>query len=118
MSRTYVSIVLKHRLQDKSASSLNRMARKVNLVWNYCNDAQKHTFETKWAWKDKWLSAEALEDLTAGSSKELDLPSPIIQKVCSHLWHTGQKNVDRPFCAIRFTTPAHPGVTQGLPSRS
>jgi transposase len=54
----------------------------VNFVWNYCNDAQKHTFETKWAWKDKWLSAEALEDLTAGSSKALDLPSPIVQKVC------------------------------------
>jgi putative transposase len=32
--------------------------------------------------KNKWLSAEALEDLTAGSSKELDLPSPVIQKVC------------------------------------
>ena len=43
----YVSIVLKHRLRDKSASSLNSKARKVNFVWNYCNDAQKHTFETK-----------------------------------------------------------------------
>jgi uncharacterized protein YfeS len=49
----YVTIVLQHRLRDKSASSLNRMARKVNLVWNYCNDAQKHTFETKWAWKEQ-----------------------------------------------------------------
>jgi hypothetical protein len=28
----YVSIVLKHRLRDKSGSSLNRMARKVNFV--------------------------------------------------------------------------------------
>jgi hypothetical protein len=42
-----VSIVLKHRRRDKSASSLNSKARKVNFVWNYCNDAQKHTFETK-----------------------------------------------------------------------
>jgi hypothetical protein len=57
--KQHVTIVLKHRLRDKSASSLNRMARKVNFVCNDCNDAQKHAFETK-SWKDKWLSAEAL----------------------------------------------------------
>ena len=28
----YVSIVLKHRLRDKSVSSLNKMARTVNFV--------------------------------------------------------------------------------------
>ena len=63
----YVSIVLKNRLRDQSASSLNKMARTVNFVWNYCNDTQKHAFEKRWAWKDKWLCAETLEDLTAGS---------------------------------------------------
>jgi hypothetical protein len=36
----------------------------------------------------------------------------------AYLWHTGQKNVDRPLCTIRLTTPSHPCVTQGLPSRS
>ncbi|MBO0750538.1 MAG: hypothetical protein J2P53_00385 [Bradyrhizobiaceae bacterium] len=69
----YVTIVLKHRLRDKSASSLGKQARAVNYVWNYCNDAQKHTFETTWAWKDKWLSCGDLERLTAGASTELGL---------------------------------------------
>lgn len=78
----YVSIVLKHRLRDKSASSLNKMARTVNFVWNYCNDTQKHAFEKRWAWKDKWLCAETLEDLTAGASADLNLQAATIQKVC------------------------------------
>jgi hypothetical protein len=36
----YVSIVLKHRLRDNSASSLNKLARTVNFVWNYCNETR------------------------------------------------------------------------------
>jgi hypothetical protein len=43
--------VLKHRLGDKSASSLNQMARKVSFVWNDCNATQKHIFATKWRGK-------------------------------------------------------------------
>ena len=35
-----------------------------------------------------------------------------------HLWHFGQKKVERPFCTMRLTTPVQPGVTQGSPSRS
>jgi hypothetical protein len=35
-----------------------------------------------------------------------------------YFWHTGQKNVDRPTCTIRFTVPLQPGVTHFSPSRS
>jgi len=77
-----ITIVLKHRLRDKCASSLNKQARAVNFVWNYCNEAQKHAFEKRWAWKDKWLSTGALEALTARSSKELGLQGHTIQKIC------------------------------------
>jgi putative transposase len=36
-----------------------------------------------------------LEDLTAGSSKELDLPSPIIQKVCEQYVKPGKQHKKR-----------------------
>lgn len=38
--------------------------------------------------------------------------------VCRHLWHTGQKNVERPAWTIRFTTPVQRRLTQRAPSRS
>ena len=78
-----MQITVKLRLRDKHAASLNPQARAVNFVWNYCNDAQKHAFETKRAWKDKWLSYKTFAGLTAGAVKEgLDLHSHTVQRVC------------------------------------
>jgi putative transposase len=56
---------VKLRLRDKHAAELNRQARAVNLVWNYCNDAQKHACQTRRAWRDKLLSYSALAAATA-----------------------------------------------------
>ena len=36
----------------------------------------------------------------------------------TYLWHTGQKNVERPVCTMRLMVPLQPGVGHGLPSRS
>jgi putative transposase len=58
------------------------MARAVNDVWNYCNEAQRQTFEKMWKWEDKWLSAKQLEHRTAGVADDLGLHSHTIQKVC------------------------------------
>jgi putative transposase len=77
-----MQLTIKLRLRDKHAAELNRQARAVSFVWNYCNDAQKHTFNTQRAWRDKWLSYNALTDLTSGSAEELDLHSHTIQRVC------------------------------------
>jgi hypothetical protein len=33
-------------------------------------------------------------------------------------WHTGQKNVERPDCTMRWIVPVQSGVGQGSPSRS
>ena len=77
-----MQLTVKLRLRDKHAAELNRQARAVNHVWNYCNDAQKHAFQTKWTWRDKWLSAAALMRLTAGASEELDLHAHTLQVVC------------------------------------
>ena len=35
-----------------------------------------------------------------------------------YLWHTGQKNVDRPVCTMRLIVPLQPGVGHFAPSRS
>lgn len=71
-------LTFKHRLRDKHAVELNRQARAVNCVWNYCNETSKK------AWRDhhKWLSGFDLGRLTSGSSKELNLHAHTIQKVC------------------------------------
>jgi|SRR5882672_281041 len=70
-------ITIKLRLRDKHSPELNRQARAVNAVWNYCNEAQKHVL--RW---DRWLSKHDLQRLTANTSKELDLHGHTIQRVC------------------------------------
>ena len=72
------TITIKLRLKDKHASELNRMARAVNYVWNYCNDIQQKAARAR----RKSLSGFDLQKLTAGSSKELDIHGHTIQKVC------------------------------------
>lgn len=72
-----MQITIRLRLRSKHAASLNRQARAVNLVWNYCNEAQRHVL--RW---DRWLSTYELHRLTAGTSKELGLHAHTIQRVC------------------------------------
>lgn len=69
---------LKFRLRDKHAAELNRQARAVSFVWNYCNETQQKAARSG----RKWLTAVDLQRLTAGASKELDIHAHTIQKVC------------------------------------
>jgi putative transposase len=71
-------ITIKLRLRDKHARELNRQAHAVNFVWNYINEAQRHVL--RW---DRRLSKYDLQRLTAGSSKDLNIHSHTIQRVCS-----------------------------------
>jgi putative transposase len=71
------TITIKLRLRDKHASELNRMARAVNFVWNYCNETQQKAARAG----RKWLNWQDLQRLTAGSSKDLDLHAHTIQRV-------------------------------------
>ena len=71
-------ITIKLRLRDKHASELNRQARAVNFVWNYCNEVQQKAAQSG----RRWLNKFDLGALTSGSSKELDLHSHTIQRVC------------------------------------
>lgn len=74
----YQTLTFKFRLRDKHAAELNRQARAVNFVWNYCNETQQKAAKSR----RKWLSKYDLQKLTAGSSKELNLHAHTIQQVC------------------------------------
>lgn len=71
-------LTLKFRLRDNHAAELNRQARAVNFVWNFCNETQQKAARAQ----RKWLTAVDLQRLTAGASKDLDLHAHTIQKVC------------------------------------
>jgi putative transposase len=70
-------LTYKFRLRDKHAAELNRQARAVNFVWNYCNEAQRHAL--RW---DRWFSAFDLQKLTAGACKNLDINGHTVKRVC------------------------------------
>jgi IS605 OrfB family transposase len=57
---------------------LNQQARKVNLVWNFCNDRQKDALR----FNRRWHTGFDLINLTTGCSKELGLHSGTINEVC------------------------------------
>lgn len=71
-------MILNFRYRVKSLNGLlNRQAKAVNFVWNYCNDRQKDALR----WNKKWPTAFDLDKLTAGSSVELGLHSGTINAV-------------------------------------
>ena len=72
-------LTYKFRVKDKHAAELNRQARAVNFVWNFCNETQKHALK----WGKKWPSGFDLQRLSAGASEELNIHSHTIARVCS-----------------------------------
>lgn len=74
-----MKIVYQLRLRDRHAAELNRQARAVNFVWNYCNETQRKAVNDR----RRWLSGFDLGKLTAGTSKELGLNAHTISNVCN-----------------------------------
>lgn len=72
-------VTYRFRLKDKHSSELNRQARAVNYVWNYCNETQIKAVRAQ----RRWLSSFDLQNLTAGSSPYLDLHSQTTKAVCA-----------------------------------
>ena len=75
---TAACITLKLRIRDKHADELNRQARAVNFVWNYCNETQQKAARSG----RRWLTKYDLMRLTNGASKDLDIHAHTIQRVC------------------------------------
>jgi putative transposase len=72
-------VIVMYRYRVKSLTGLlNKRAKAVNFVWNFCNDTQKHALK----WDKKWPSAYDLQKLCAGAGEELGLRSAAIHRVC------------------------------------
>ncbi|WP_374580529.1 RNA-guided endonuclease InsQ/TnpB family protein [Pseudoduganella sp.] len=90
-------MVIVYRYRVKSLNGLlNQLARKVNFVWNYCNDRQKDALR----FDRPWLTGFDLNVLTTGSSKELGLHSGTINAVCEQFAKSRSQH-RRPFLRYR-----------------
>lgn len=86
-----------YRYRVKSLSGLlNKQARAVNFVWNFCNDTQKHALK----WGKKWPSNFDLDKLTAGSSKELRLHAGTINAITAQ-YAKSRKQANRAYLRYR-----------------
>jgi len=90
------TLTFKFRLRDKHAAELNRQARAVNFVWNFCNETQQKAVHSG----RKWLSAFDLQKLTNGASKDLDLHAHTIQRIC-RAYDDARKTHKRPWLRWR-----------------
>ena len=68
----------------------------VNFVWNYCNDVQKQAVNRG----RKWLSGFELNNLTSGSSKDLNLHSQTVQAVCEE-YALRRSQFNKPYLKFR-----------------
>lgn len=76
------------RLKDKHASHLDRHARAVNFVWNYCNETQRKAFRES----RRLLSAYDLNNLTAGTSRDLGILATSIEAVCQQHYQSRRQS--------------------------
>lgn len=82
----------RYRIKDSACTdALGRMARSVNVVWNFCNETQQHALR----WNQRWPSGFDLNKLTTGSSKELGLHSQTVQAVCEEYTNRRQQQKKR-----------------------
>jgi len=88
-------LVYRYRVKS-STGLLNRQARAVNFVWNYCNDRQKDALR----FGRRWLTGFDLNKLTTGSSKELGIHSGTVNAVCEQ-YAKSRAAKKRPFLRYR-----------------
>ena len=90
-------MILVYRYRVKSLNGLlNKQARAVSYVFNFCNDTQKHALK----WGKRWLTGFDLNKLTAGSSKELGLHAGTINAVCEQ-YAKSRAQKKRPYLRYR-----------------
>lgn len=73
VSRTY-----RYRVRDKHAKVLDRKARAVSFVWNFCNETQRTAVQRG----DRWPSYFDLTGLCVGTSVELGISATTIEATC------------------------------------
>ncbi|QRM35573.1 hypothetical protein [Microvirga sp. VF16] len=60
-----------------SGKHLVALGNATNTAWNYCNEISERSARRG----PKWATKKQLRDLTKGASKELGLPSQVIQEI-------------------------------------
>ena len=86
-------LTYRYRIKDATAGRhLERQARAVNRVWNYCGEIQ----EASRRHNKRWPSGFDLIKLTLGSSKLLGLHSDTVQAVCKQFAHSRDTHRKRP----------------------
>jgi putative transposase len=90
-----VKLTYRYRVKNKNGL-LNRQARAVNFVWNFCNDRQRDAHK----WGRRWLSGYDLGKLCAGSNKELGLLANTVDKAC-HRYADSRVQHKRPYLRYR-----------------
>jgi len=94
-------ITLKFRLKDKHRRHLNRQAKSVNQVWNFCNETQQKAFRLRNSGQNTpWTDKYQLQRLTAGSYEDLGLPASSIQMVC-HEYDKSRRQQKKPWLRWR-----------------
>jgi len=74
--------VLRLRLKDKHAKWLSELARKVNVVWNYCNEVSYKVWERE----RRFMNGFDLQKYLNGASKEgLRIGSAVFKQVAEEL---------------------------------
>ena len=90
-----MKLVFRYRVKSLTGL-LNRQARTVNFVWNYCNNRQKDALR----FSRPWRSGFDLIKLTTGCSKELALHSGTINDVCQQ-YARSRSQSQRPYLRFR-----------------
>lgn len=72
-----MNLTYRYRVKDKHSRTLNRMARDVNFVWNYCNDLQKHALK----WRQRWPTSMSITYMLAGASESMCILANTINDV-------------------------------------
>jgi len=96
-------MILIYRYRVKTLlGALNKQARAVNYVFNFCNERQKDALR----FGRKWHTGFDLIKLTTGSSKELGLHSDTVNAVCSQ-YAKSRHQFKRPY--LRWRTKKSTG---------
>ncbi|MRV70711.1 transposase [Duganella sp. FT92W] len=90
-----MKMVFRYRVKSLTGL-LNEQARRVNDVWNFCNDRQKDALR----FNRPWHTGFDLIKLTTGCSKELGLHSGTINDVCQQYAKSRQQR-RRPYLRYR-----------------
>ncbi len=90
-----MNLVFRYRVKSLNGL-LNKQARKVNFVWNFCNDRQKDALR----FNRPWLSGFDLIKLCTGASKELALYSDTINDICQQ-YARSRSQLNRPYLRYR-----------------